>query len=69
MIRDFDPNSDDNTLMLRFLKTLHDKEAENKSEKRKKRKSTSKKCKGITSKGFSCKNNAQQGSDFCVYHQ
>ena len=69
MIRDFDPNSDDNTLMLRFLKTLHDKEAENKSEKRKKRKSTSKKCKGITSKGFSCKNNAQQGSDYCWAHQ
>jgi len=69
MIKDFDPNSDDNTLMLRFLKTMHDEEAENKSEKRKKRKSTSKKCQGITSKGFSCNNNAQKDSDYCYAHQ
>ena len=28
-----------------------------------------KKCKGITSKGFSCNNNAQKDSDYCFAHQ
>ena len=69
MIKEFDPNNEDNTLMLRFLKTIHDEEKETRRKKRDKRKSTSKKCQGITSKGRFCNNNAQEGSDFCVYHQ
>ena len=69
MIKEFDPNNEDNTLMLRFLKTIHDEEKETRRKKKDKRKSTSKKCQGITSKGRFCNNNAQEGSDFCVYHQ
>ena len=33
------------------------------------RKTSSKKCKGITSSGGSCKNNAQKDSDYCWAHQ
>ena len=69
MIKEFDPNNEDNTLMLRFLKTIHDEEKETRRKKKDKIKSTSKKCKGITSKGRFCEKNAQEGSDFCVYHQ